>query len=210
MPPALARPTLSQLYARHAARWHHSITHLGYPEAYTLLAEADLAARERPPRYILDAGCGTGAFAEQVLARSPAPAHLTLLDPSEEMLAQARLRDWRDKPQTVSGRLEDISALRGGFDTVLCAHVLEHTADLETSLKHLADALSPGGSLLLAVSKPHWCTALLRWRWGHKAYRPEDICAALTRAGLTGIRAIPFVKGPPSRTSCGYRALKPA
>ncbi|MDP5216553.1 class I SAM-dependent methyltransferase [Ruegeria sp. 2205SS24-7] len=209
MPPALARPSLSQLYARHAARWHESITHLGYPEAYALLAETDMAARQEPPRYVLDAGCGSGAFAEQVIARCPSQAHLTLLDPSEEMLAQARKRDWREAPETVSGRLQDISALPRRFDTVLCAHVLEHTADLEASLRQLAQALTPGGSLLLAVSKPHWCTAILRWRWGHKAYQPDDICAALARAGLTGINAIRFIKGPPSRTSCGYRAIKP-
>lgn len=207
-PSAITSPGLSQLYARHAARWHQSITHLGYPEAYALLAKADLAARASPPATVLDAGCGSGAFAEQVVSNCPASLKLTLLDPSQEMLDQAMQRDWAGPPETMLGALQDLAMSGRRFDTVLCAHVLEHTGDIETSLGYLVDALEPGGSLLLAVSKPHWCTALLRWRWGHRAYRPEEVCAALAHAGLTDIRTHRFVKGPPSRTSCGYRAVK--
>ncbi|MEM7317966.1 MAG: class I SAM-dependent methyltransferase [Pseudomonadota bacterium] len=199
---------LSRLYALHAARWHDSISRLGYPDAYRLLTSADRAARSDIPKAVLDAGCGTGAFAEIFAVQWP-EADLTLLDPSPEMLAQAKHRDWPTSPRVIQGGLSHLQAAAGNFDTILCAHVLEHLPDFDAGLDQLCQSLKPGGSLLLSVSKPHWCTALLRWRWGHKAYRPEQVCKALDCRGLTDVTVVPFRKGPPSRTSSGYRAVRP-
>lgn len=200
---------LGQLYATHAARWHASITRLGYPDAYARLTRCDLQRRAAPARQVLDAGCGTGAFAEAYLSQSPgAKPALTALDPSPEMLDQARSRLAPWQPDCRQGQLEDLTRLSARFDTVLCAHVVEHVADLGAALEQLRAALLPGGSLLLSVSKPHWCTALLRWRWGHRAYRPEQVCAALAHHGFGQIEPVRYVKGPPSRTSCGYRAVR--
>ncbi|MFL4470877.1 hypothetical protein ACERZ8_13650 [Tateyamaria armeniaca] len=61
----------------------------------------------------------------------------------------------------------------------------------------------------MAISKPHWCTALVRWRWGNAAYPPEHSRAMLERAGFTDIITHPFRTGPPSRVSCGYIARRP-
>ncbi|WP_171179357.1 bifunctional 2-polyprenyl-6-hydroxyphenol methylase/3-demethylubiquinol 3-O-methyltransferase UbiG [Ruegeria sp. HKCCD8929] len=207
MTSATLSPGLQRLYARHAGRWHRSITNLGYPEAYAMLAELDLRRRPAAPRRVLDAGCGTGALAEAYQEMAGDAADLTLLDPSPDMLDRARERLVGDRLTFVQGDLTRLPDL-GSFDTILCAHVLEHAGDLGLNLRRLWQALRPGGSLLLAISKPHWCTALLRWRWGHKAYHPEEVIAALDAQGFDGIETVRFAKGPPSRTSCGYRAVR--
>ena len=70
-------------------------------------------------------------------------------------------------------------------------------------------ARAPGGRLVLALSKPHWCTALVRWRWGNAAYTPDHAKTMLAQAGFTHITAHPFPSGPPSRVSHGYIARRP-
>ncbi|MEP4335214.1 MAG: class I SAM-dependent methyltransferase, partial [Roseobacter sp.] len=63
--------------------------------------------------------------------------------------------------------------------------------------------------IVMAISKPHWCTALVRWRWGNAAYSPQKARDMLVRAGFRDICAYPFAKGPPSRVSHGYTARRP-
>ncbi len=48
-------------------------------------------------------------------------------------------------------RAEDIAPLRGSFDVILCAHVLEHIPDYRLALRSLHELLRPGGSLILQV-----------------------------------------------------------
>lgn len=125
------------------------------------------------------------------------------------MLDQARttLSDLQNTEFTC-GSLGDAGFPRSSLDILLSAHVIEHLDEPLSGLKWFASLLRPGGHIALSVSKPHWCTALVRWRWGHKAFTPDTIQQMLTDTGFTDIQTIRFAKGPPSRTSCGYIARR--
>lgn len=204
--PSLTRPSLPDLYGRVAETWQGGIERLGYPAAYAALFAA---APPPAPGRMLDLGTGSGAFAAACLRAAPSrPDALTLLDTSAEMLDRARehLATMGLAPECIhSGIGADALAART-FDTILAAHVIEHLDDPHAALAWCRDRLAPAGQLYLAVSRPHWCTALLRWKWGHRAYRPEVMLEMLSQAGFRGLRHVPFPSGPPSRTSAGYVA----
>ncbi|MEL6170076.1 MAG: methyltransferase domain-containing protein [Pseudomonadota bacterium] len=199
---------LTGLYDAAAATWQAGVDRLGYPAAYkALFATLDGDAAET----VLDAGTGSGAFAAAYLDAHPAPKSLTLLDTSAAMLteAESRLAHRAAGIRTVHAGIGTDVLDRGAFDMILAAHVIEHLDDAGTALAWLHQHLAPGGRLVLAVSRPHWCTALLRWKWGHKAYRPHTVQELLERAGFVGICHVPFPSGPPARTSAGYTARRP-
>ena len=199
--PPRQRGALLRAYDRAAAGWHAGISKLGYPGAYRAFLEACPPDRAG---HVLDAGTGSGAFAAAFAESAGVPERLVLLDPSAPMLAEAgaRLRGLGAEPEMVE---DGVGAALGDarFDVVLCAHVIEHLPDPGAALAWLVGRLAPGGRLYLAASRPHWCTALLRWKWGHRAYRPEEIAAMAAAAGAEA-RPFAFPAGPPSRTSMGY------
>ena len=198
---------LSRRYDEVAPKWHASIMKLGYDDAYTLLVSA--LPQPATSLHVLDVGCGSGAFAQAFLtAGLHQTKHIHLLDPSREMLNRARtLLTPYNVPMTCHQAGIGTSSIKsGGIDTLLCAHVIEHVDDPIGALKWIRSCLSSGGQLALSVSKPHWCTAILRWKWGHKAYHPHQVESLLRGAGFTRITPVPFLKGPPSRTSMGYVA----
>ena len=201
---------LAALYERMASDWSDTVARLGYPAAYRTLLDGSVP---KSATRVLDVGTGTGAFAAAYLDSvdsARAPAHLTLLDPALRMLKEAESR--------LSGYgicLRKVDASAGGsnldgqeFDVVLCARVLEHLEDPDRVLLWMRERLRRGGTLFLVASRPHWCTALLRWQWGHRAFRPGDMLDRLARAGFAGTRAVGFPMGPPSRTSTGYVARR--
>ncbi len=113
------------------------------------LADAFLDAAP-PPRgaALLDAGCGTGALAEAIVARDPS-ARITGIDISEPFLAAARAR--------VPGaefRHGDIAALPdadGTFDAALSLLVLQFVPDRAAAVAELARVTRPGGIVAAAM-----------------------------------------------------------
>ncbi|MEL6518743.1 MAG: class I SAM-dependent methyltransferase [Pseudomonadota bacterium] len=207
--PKPARAQLSDLYDAMADRWQSTIERLGYGAAYSAFFEG---LGPLTHRRIADLGTGTGAFAAAYLgACTRKPDACILLDTSAAMLDIAR-REIAGQGITAHTAVTplgaDIPAPRA-CDALLAAHVIEHTQDPAHTLSWCRTCLCPGGTLYLAVSRPHWCTALLRWKWGHRAYRPDQMQAILRQAGFTDICHIPFAKGPPSRTSAAYVATAP-
>lgn len=75
---------LAPHYDRLRRRW---LRHVG-GEAQVAL-EATGRALAMPNTNLLDAGCGTGAFAGALIAEGVSPALVTLLDPSDAMLGSA-------------------------------------------------------------------------------------------------------------------------
>ncbi len=199
---------LAEIYDNAAGSWQDGIEKLGFDAAYADLIRTALASwPHRPGMRVLDAGCGTGALSVSYCNALTGPPDLDLLDLSPLMLAEAQ----RALPfaQTLTGAVGGESPEPACYNRILCAHVIEHTPDPEACLHWFASRLRPGGVLILSVSKPHWCTALVRWRWKHSSHRPRDIQAMLQRAGFQTILQVPFRKGPPSRVSCGYVAALP-
>ena len=197
------------LYDAMAGTWQSTIQRLGYAAAYRDFFAANGRASHKA---IADLGTGSGAFADAYLDTCVTrPDKCLLLDTSQAMLDVAV-----EKVGAHGVLIERICAGVGGdalprqtCDAVLAAHVIEHLPDPGATLRWCRTRLRPGGTLYLAVSRPHWCTALLRWKWGHRAYRPTEVVALLTQAGFTDVRHVPFRYGPPSRTSAGYVATAP-
>lgn len=198
-----AEGALQQVYDRAATSWQDGISKLGFHEAY-----AHLIREALPPSQnfstVLDAGTGTGALAQAFVSQYGPTEHMTLLDISPAMLSAAAERFPGATP--LCAGIGDSLPELAPQDLILSAHVIEHLEDPIAALRWMHARLRPGGQLVLALSKPHWCTALVRWRWGNAAFPPAAALTMLADAGFGAARAIPFPEGPPSRVSCGYTA----
>ncbi len=208
MPDDAAPAPLAAAYGRHAPFWAGRMARLGYLRAY-----GDLARRfglAGPAGRVIDIGCGAGDLAMAWLDAGGQPGTIALCDPSRQMLDHAalRLRRAGTDPRLYARPLHQLSSA-WHYDLILCAHVLEHGADLSADLAALARLLCPGGRLLLIASKPHWCNRLIWLRWRHRSFPPDAIRAAALRAGLRCTDESGLGPGPPGRTSRAYLITRP-
>ncbi len=210
-----ARPTiitLTNAYDRAADTWHRTISRIGFVDAYGEFLDRigrHRLANQSNRLSVLDAGCGTAAFS-LALGRRHSNADFDLLDISEGMLERAAQN--LSAEGFASGQLccdvRELANRAKRYDIVLSAHLIEHCDDPGCVVSALRDALRPGGLLIMVVSKPHWCTALVRLRWGHRAYRPKELTTLLRTHGFNGVQSYGFSSGPPKRLSAGYIAVK--
>ena len=202
----MAAAELSAKYDAAAPGWADKMRLLGYYDAYLGLLSAP-NFRVPPGHRVLDIGCGTGAFAEAWVAIQGPDQHVTLLDPSADMLsrAQAALQRRNVQPGLAQSMLDGFEP-EAPFDCLLAAHVLEHAPDPVAMLSRMRGLCDRNARLWLAVSKPHWCNALIWLQWRHRAYRAETVRHMLQQAGWETEMEYAFPSGPPSRTSRGYLA----
>lgn len=105
----------------------------------------------RPPRRILDAGCGSGHVAERLLALFP---HATLVgfDVSAEMCDEAQRRLGGRARIVCASFEEDWPAAlgEGDFGLVVCVQALHHVPDIlkRVNYKRFHDVLLTGGLYL--------------------------------------------------------------
>jgi 2-polyprenyl-6-hydroxyphenyl methylase/3-demethylubiquinone-9 3-methyltransferase len=148
---------------------------------------------------IVDVGCGGGLVAEPMARLGAA---VTGLDAAGESLNVAIAHaaagglaiDYR------RGVAEDLAAeAPGRFDVVLALEIVEHVADLDAFLAACAALTRPGGLVILStINRTPEAYALaiiaaervLRWlpEGAHdfkKLVTPDELAAALSRAGLT-------------------------
>lgn len=185
---------LAPRYDRLHLRW---LRHAG-GEAQVAL-EAIVRAIVTPGSTLLDAGCGTGAFARRLIAEGVSPSQVTLLDPSEAMLrACADIAAWK-----VKGGLEALPFEDGAFDIVTCAWALETVGDMEGALAELARVVRPGGVLCLAfcARRPPggltawWMRQSITWQGAGRFLESDGVRAALERTGAFDVRTVPH-RGP--------------
>jgi 2-polyprenyl-6-hydroxyphenyl methylase/3-demethylubiquinone-9 3-methyltransferase len=104
----------------------------------------------------LDVGCGGGLLSES-LARLG--ANVTAIDPSEDLVEQARLHaqlDPRTRPIDYRGgwTVEELASSEdaGKFDVICCLEVIEHVTDIDSILSSMQSLLNPnGGKLFLST-----------------------------------------------------------
>lgn len=129
--------------------WSESYDDPGNPIiALEQAAVWSLLASLRPGR-ALDAACGTGRHAAQLVALG----HEVLgIDITPEMLERAALKvpgaEFRE------GDLVAIPAAAAQFDLVVCGLALSHVADLHSGVAELARVLRPGGRCVISVLHP--------------------------------------------------------
>lgn len=195
---------LTRRYDRASGRWRDKMRALGYYDGYLGFLSAPGQRVDRPVD-VIDAGAGTGAFAEAWVAVNGAPKSMTLIEPSAAMLARGAeaLRERGVDPVEIVDALEDAGVTA---DEVLVAHVIEHFAEPGEALGHIRRLIRPGGRLRLVVSKPHWCNAIIWLQWRHRTFEAAEVTAMLERAGFAPETDYAFPSGPPSRTSMGFVA----
>lgn len=144
---------------------------------------------------LLDAGCGTGTLARTLIAEGMSPAKMTLLDPSDAMLARCS-----DIPTVqVKGRLESLPFEDAKFDIVTCAWALETVPHPNLALKELCRVVRPGGVLCLAFCANLPARGLadglmrqaLLWRGSGQFLSHGHVIHTLENAGEFVVRSVP-------------------
>lgn len=147
---------------------------------------------------ILDIGCGGGLLCEPMARLG---AQVVGVDPAERNIEVARLHA-QQGGLTIDYRATTAEALADAgeqFDVVLNMEVVEHVADVDLFVARTAEMVKPGGVMFVAtINRTLKALGLaiigaeyvLRWlpRGTHqyeKLVRPEELEAALTKAGLS-------------------------
>ncbi|EDQ34650.2 Methylase involved in ubiquinone/menaquinone biosynthesis [Hoeflea phototrophica DFL-43] len=181
-------------YDRLHRRW---LRHAG-GEAQAAL-EAMVRALATSKSDLLDAGCGTGALARALIAEGMSAAGMTLLDPSDAMLARCV-----DIPAAkVKGRLESLPFDDETFDIVTCAWALETVPDPNVALMELCRVVRRGGVLCLAFCADMPVSGLadrlmrraLLWRGTGQLLSREHVIHAISSLGEFEVRSVPS-RGP--------------
>ena len=180
---------------------------LGYirDEACRRFGRDPRSARSLEGLTILDVGCGGGVLSEP-LARLG--AEVTGLDPAPTNISVARLHAERaGVPLDFRNETVEAVVARGEtFDMVLAMEVVEHVADVQAFVNACAQAVRPGGVLVMATlnrtlrsfaSAIVGAEYILGWlpRGTHewdKFVTPDELSQALGKAGfgvndLTGV-----------------------
>ena len=106
---------------------------------------------------VLDVGCGAGLLAEP-LARLG--ASVTAIDAAGESVSVARDHASR-RGLAIDYRVGGVEAAAGErFDLVTSMEVVEHVADPAAFVRGLADAVAPGGLLVMSTPNRTWLTRL--------------------------------------------------
>lgn len=122
-----------------------------YNALYDRPALLDLLGEVRGLR-VLDAGCGPGLYAEELVRRG---ADVTAFDASAEMVRLARQRLGSDAPVRQSSLAAPLDWLADASqDRVVMALVLHHLEDRVAALAELARVLRPHGRLVLSTVHP--------------------------------------------------------
>jgi 2-polyprenyl-3-methyl-5-hydroxy-6-metoxy-1,4-benzoquinol methylase len=145
---------------------------------------------------VLDAGCSDALLAGAIAESHPSSAVLGI-DVDGKALAFARARAARLPNLEVRRHAIGGDALGRRFDLVVCTDVLEHLADDRAAAAWLAEAVAPGGHLVLHVPASPQRHALapvaramekeLAGRKGphvREGYDPDDIARLVEAAGL--------------------------
>lgn len=142
------------------------------------------AVLDRPVRRVLDIGCGEGTWGTVLRRRRPGLRYVGL-DPS----AYAVRRHGRRRGLRI-GRFGGVRAagVRGRFDLVVCADVLQYiqTPDLPDGLREIADCLADGVAFLPAYTTEDDMEGdLAGWQWrSPAAWRRAYRAAGLAPVGM--------------------------
>jgi demethylmenaquinone methyltransferase/2-methoxy-6-polyprenyl-1,4-benzoquinol methylase len=122
------------------------------------LWDADRFRRGRPPRAILDVGCGPGDLS-RLAAHHYRQSRVVGIDVTRAMLRRARALA-KSYPGTLRIGWGEATALRlpfpsGSFDLVMSAFVVRNLPRLPEALAELRRVVAPGGTLLtLEITEP--------------------------------------------------------
>lgn len=106
------------------------------------------------PRYVLDLGCGTGVFSQQLKKQYP-QAQIIGLDLALNMLKQAKSKQsWRRKWSLVCADMTALPFADGLFDVVFANQVIHWGNPLSAVLAELNRVMNPQGCLMFSTLGP--------------------------------------------------------
>lgn len=129
------------------------------PIVEALRPHMEWLGRSRRSVYMLDFGCGTGAFTERLLRQTAVPK-LTLA--CVEPVAAQRVEAFERLRPLVASIRDDA----GPFDLILANHSLYYLTDLPRQIATLAAQLAPAGRLIIALLSQRNSLAAL-WQAGY-------------------------------------------
>jgi 2-polyprenyl-6-hydroxyphenyl methylase/3-demethylubiquinone-9 3-methyltransferase len=144
-------------------------------------------------RTAADVGCGAGLLAEPLRRLG---AKVTGIDAAEEVIAAARLHA-EGQGLEIDYRVGGTERLDGPYDLITSLEVVEHVADTRTFVAGLAEALAPGGLLILSTPNRTAMSRLLMVKLAEGLGRipkgthdwnrfltPDELCALVGDTGL--------------------------
>jgi SAM-dependent methyltransferase len=173
---------------------------------------------------ILDAGCGPGLVSEVFLAEG---CHVHGRDLSDEMIARARNRCARfgERARFEQGSVFELPA-GPSYDLVVSRYVVHHVEDPLAFVRHQAELLRPGGTLVVSdqttdpnPARAGWHQDIERARDGtHTRHLTLGaLVDLLTACGLGAVRVVEepleldfdewFDRGTPTRAKHEVRAM---
>lgn len=179
-------------YEAYVGRWSRKV-------AAVFLAQLDVAAKAR----WLDAGCGTGALTQTILAATD-PAEVLGVDPSEGFLATARERNTDARARFEQGDAQSLALPDDAFDAVVSGLAVNFVPDPARAAAEFARVARQGAAVAAYVwdyadgmqfMRQFWeaatevvpATADLDEGRRFPLCRPEPLQRLWERAGLTGV-----------------------
>ncbi|MEX1257975.1 MAG: class I SAM-dependent methyltransferase [Gemmatimonadota bacterium] len=160
---------------------------------------------------LLDIGCGTGWLLRRALERNP-EAFGVGLDLSEEMVRVGRgkaesegiarasfvVGSWEDE----GARLRALRALPLPPTVATCVSAFHYFEDPAAAVRHVREALDPGGTLFLVDRAMDASVGTIAWDLLHRFivrdqvrfYRTEELVSMLSDAGFEEVRLLTRVR----------------
>jgi ubiquinone/menaquinone biosynthesis C-methylase UbiE len=138
-----AYDTMGDVYAEHAA---DSAYNAHYDRPAVLAALGSVAGRQ-----VLDAACGPGIYAAELLALG---AEVTAFDASPVMVELAREHTGDRVPVDRAVLGEPLPYPAGAFDLVVCALAIHYADDRAAAFAEFFRVLRPGGAAVVSTQHP--------------------------------------------------------
>lgn len=111
-------------------------------------AEAGWTSERLAGKWLLDAGCGAGRFAEIAASRS---ANVVALDMSAAVEAVSETLSRFPNCDVVQGSVLEPPIRRGSMDFAYCIGVAQHTPSPPTAVRQVVEAVKPGGEFCFTI-----------------------------------------------------------
>jgi ubiquinone/menaquinone biosynthesis C-methylase UbiE len=139
----------------------------------------------QPSERVLEVGFGPGVGIE-LLARSAAAGWVAGIDPSAEMVEQARARNAHaigaGRVALRQGSVERLPFENSTFDKAVAINSMQVWSDAVGGLREIHRVLKPGGSVVLSFTR-------------HSGQAQEGVTETLTAAGFAGAHVVDDLDG---------------
>lgn len=139
----------------------------------------------RPSDRVLDVACGTGDLTLAFARSKPAPAAVTGLDFTPQMLDVARCKSTPKEATFLEGDAMSLPFADGSFDVLSIAFGIRNVSDPARALREFRRVLAPGGRLvILEFGQPR--QAVLRWLNDLYTHRVMPLTASIIARDRSG------------------------